>query len=592
MIYCTWRSVLTVRELACGPKVTRAARHATLSARSSGFSRTLGRPRSPGRRNWPIGLLVAVLFIAVLWLPLTGATAAGSDAAHSSSTITASLDIGAAQPNLVRSFFGINGESAQTAAFTTVPKLGTYLNSTPIGMIRYSAGEDECNVTSNTDWSPGLLGGVATPGCAYDIASFAAWCDSLSPHCESDVGLPGENNDSSEDAYYAQYIVNTLGFQPTYWSIGNEPISWTHYGIPWKNWKITDDSTATGTAYAVDVRNAVKAVSAVDPAAQFVGIQSYWCPDTTYTDPTAAIDGNSVDAMACHVYTNDGTSTPSTQQYFASLTGPHSITSNYYAIQDHIESLCNTCGSIPIQISEYQGGPVSVPAPQDRQYDGAIWLAASLVQAADAGIPSVQIFDLQGTSGCQFCLLNSNYDPDAQGLLLSDVFENVELGHPVYNVTVSSSDSNLWATVIHDWATNETQVLFVNANVSHAETFGVMTKFFGVGQPGSIISWNNSAPTPTSTSYHALPSRITVPSVGLVLITVTPKSGSAHQRPVTPVPTDPSSVTQAAVLGAHAFWLPAGTGMTYLALAAAPGASEPGPRLPRRRTTPSSLRDR
>jgi hypothetical protein len=517
--------------------------------------------------GWLVGILAAVLLAAALMLPLSGASTASSaiHPATASEPITATLNVGGSSTLLNRAFLGVNGGTDDSA-------VGTYLNSTSIGFVR-TVGMDSCNVTTDTGWVAGVTGGIAIPnGCPVDIATFAAWCDSLTPHCESDVGLPGENNNSAEDAADARYIVDTLGFQPTYWSFGNEPISWTHYGIPWTHWKLTDDSVPTGLAYAVDVRNAIVAVRAVDPPAQFVGIQSYWCPDTTYTDPVAAIDGGAIDAMACHVYTNDGTSSPTTGQYFASLMGASNITSNYDALRQHIRGLCSTCGSLPIQISEFQGGPFGSPAPQDREFDGAIWLAASLVQALDAGIPSVQLYELGGQSPCGFCILNDKYVPDAQGVLYSGVLSDLQRGLSVYNVSVASHDTNLWATILHGTDPNHTQILFVNANVTHAETLGMATGFFGANQPGTVISWNDSSTQPVTTRYTEMPYKISVPALSLVLITVTPPSGGpdAHSSIVQSRGAVPVTVNSSPT---HALPLcDAGNG--FLSLPAGPSGSE------------------
>lgn len=481
--------------------------------------------------GWALGLATVLLLASVT--PAVAQPSTASPAlVQSASTLTAHLRIGPPTMTLTRAFFGINGETVTPSAFVSVPRLESFMNDSGIGMVRYSAGEDTCNITTDTSWTPGVLGGIATPGCGYDIPAFAQWCLSQTPHCQSDVGLPGEANNSAEDAYYAQYIVKTLGFQPTYWSIGNEPISWTHYGIPWSQWKLTDHSAPTGIAYAIDVRNAISAVKKVDPAARFVGIQSYWCPDTTYTDPVASIDGNQISAIACHVYTNDGVSNPTTAQYFASLMSSHNITTNYLTLRNHLKGLCSSCATLPIQIGEYQGGPVGTPAPQDRHYDGAIWLAASLVQALDVGIPSVQVFELQGTVGCQFCLLGATDYPDAQGLLYTDVLTDLHRGHPVHNVTVRSSITNLWATVDHSRISNDSQLLFVNANLSQTASFPLTSRYYTPGEPGFIVSWNNSARAPTLTSYHALPRRLSVPPLSLALVAVTPAASPSGHHPL------------------------------------------------------------
>lgn len=491
---------------------------------------------APGRTAWRkrrAGTLVAIALVGSLLLSIGTASAGASQASPTANApgVTSTLKVGGSTTTLQRSFFGVDGLSRPISAFTRDSSLGDYLNSTPIGMIRYGAGADSCNITSETSWSAGVSGGVATPSCPFDIASFAAWCESVGPRCQSDVELPGENNDSAEDAYYAQYIVDSLGFQPTFWSIGNEPSSWTHYGIPWTKWKITDHSTPSGKAYAVDLRNAIRAVLEVDPAAQFIGLQSYWCPDREYTDPVVSMDGGSISALACHVYPSEGITAPSVEQYFSTLIGPGNITSAYNLLRSHIQGLCATCASLPIQVSEYQGGPFANLAPEDGEFDGAIWLAASLVQALDAGIPSVQLFELQSGTGCGFCLLNTTYAPDARGLLYTDVLSQLQRGHSVYDVSVASEDTNLWATLVHNQNTGETQLLFVNANVTSKAVLGLSTKFFDVGQSGSILSWNDSTSSPQTRNYTALPSEVTVPPLSLVLVTVL--SGSLSAAPVT-----------------------------------------------------------
>lgn len=549
-----------------GGSVLRLNGDKTVRPREETFAGVGGSSRDMTQLGWRVGILVSLLLAAALMLPVTEASAAPNafPSATANNPITATLHVGGSSTLLTRAFFGVNvGGDNSTES--------DYLNSTYIRFIR-TAGLDDCNVTTGTKWTAGVTVGVAIPNGCGGTASFASWCDSLTPHCVSEVGLPGENNNSAEDAYDARYIVDTLGFQPTYWSIGNEAFGWTHYGIPWQMWKITDDSVPTGTAYAVDVRNAIRAVRAVDPAAQFIGIQSYWCPDTYYTEPLAVMDGDSVSALACHLYPNAHTATPTTAQYFSTLISSENISSNYYSIEHHIKDLCTRCSSLPIQISELQGGPPKTPAPQDVEFDGAVWLAATLVQALNPGISSVQTFELHGNASCGYCLLSATDVPDPQGILYSDVLSTLLDGHPVYNVSVTSTNTNLWATLIHGFPTNETQILFVNANLTHSETFRLSTKFFSEGQPGSIISWSESTSKPVVKEYAALPSRVTVPALGLVLISVTPKSSVPDAPPTILQPRGPAHVTKG-WSAAHALRLgDAGSG--FLSLPTVPRGPE------------------
>ncbi len=432
----------------------------------------------------------------------------------------ATIQVGASNGKIPAGFWGAVAQTTSPRSFTTDASLGRYVNTTPVDMIRYGQGDDECNVTSNTGWEAGPSGGIRTGGCGYSIPSFKAWCYSTTPHCLSILDLAGENNNSLEDSNMANYIVNTVGFQPTYFSIGNEPSGWTHYGIPWTNWKTSDNSKPTAVDYAWDVKNAITAVKAVDPSAKFIGIEEAWCPDNSYIPAVAKLDGNSIAAIACHAYPGP-VSDPTTAQYFDPLDSAKSNLEYYYAeVRAHITGLCSSCSTMPIQIGEYNGGPsTGTPAAQDRGYDGSVFIAASAAQALDAGYSSFQYFNLQGGSSCIYCLLNSTNAESPAAVLYSSVLPLLGSGD-VYNISVSGSNSgNLWTTLVYNPTTEAGSLLFVNANLTNAVSFSLPSPYLTAGAPGTATSWNSSSTHPVTTAYASLPSQFSVPPLSTFLVT-------------------------------------------------------------------------
>jgi hypothetical protein len=434
---------------------------------------------------------------------------------------SAVVNVGANNGPIPAGFWGFVAQTAGSHAFTTDPSLGQYVNSTPVTEIRYGEGDDACNVTSNTGWAPGPSGGVVTGGCGYNITSFKAWCYSTTPHCLSIIDLAGENNNSYEDANIANYVVNKVGFQPTYFSIGNEPSGWCDYGLAWTAW-VSGAACRQPTAldYAWDVKNAITRVKAVDPSAQFIGIEEAWCPDNNYVPAVAKLDGDSIAAIACHAYPG-GKSNPTTAQYFEPLDSAKSNLEYYYAsVRQHITGLCSSCATLPIQMGEYNGGPsTGTPAAQDREFDGSVFLAASVVQALDVGYSSFQFFNLQGGSSCIYCLLKSNNAESPAAILYSQVLTSLGSGD-VYNATVSSGHStNLWATLVYDRTTEAGSLLFVNANLTNTVSFSLPSTYFNAGASGTVIAWNSSTTDPITTPYASLPSQFSVPPLSTFLVT-------------------------------------------------------------------------
>ena len=100
------------------------------------------------------------------------------------------------------------------------------------------------NVTANVLTNDG--GGVYSP--PVNLSSFAAWCIQLG--CHAIIQLPTEIASPSTAAFEVAYTEQVVRFIPDYWEIGNEPTTWTHFGIPWSQWNASQNYNATPLAFA------------------------------------------------------------------------------------------------------------------------------------------------------------------------------------------------------------------------------------------------------------------------------------------------------------------------------------------------------
>lgn len=503
------------------------------------------------RNLLPIACLALAVWLCVPQAPLATAGAAsppgdtGFGVQLATASVVRPLTLGTDSGNLVShgevgslpsNFWGVVGHTNGSSGIIGDPSVGTFLNSTPIDTIRYGEMDEQCDVRNDSLWSPGGVHGWISGKCPYSIQDFKTWCYSLTTHCSSVITLPGEIDSVSQDLYEAEYIVNTVGFQPTYWAIGNEPddnASYRFWGEPWADWTLSDENStnsATPSEYATLVANVISGFSSAEtngylPSGQkFIGIEaatdgagsgSHWIK------AVALQDGASISAIAYHTYpTANGTQSypgnPST--YYEPLGNAYNVTNSYYTVRHAISGLCTGCSTLPIQIGEFNGGPSagsSGATKFDSQYPGAVFLGASIAQALDVGVSSFQTFDLQGANvsrdvpgfGMIFNGTNSNA-LDPQGVLLSQLmpytFEDGETNE-VYNVSISTAASNVFAAYTRYTSLDKgvQSLLVVNANLDdyvNVSLNGVLeTGCSTTGYHCGVmnITWDNGTPTIT-----------------------------------------------------------------------------------------------
>jgi hypothetical protein len=442
---------------------------------------------------------------------------------------------------LPQSFWSIDAHTSAATGFTSDPSVGEFLNDSTLTTIRYGSQSEYCNATDNFEWSDS---GTHSLGCSYNISAFKSWCYSLTPHCESVLSLPGEINSSSADAYIVKYIVNTLGFQPTYFTIGNEPSNWVHYNEPWSAWRSGDDSKPTAQEYAIDVRNAIAAIKAVDPSAHFDGGEFATAANGNFFAETIDYNAANIAFVAYHSYPSlTGSNSPTNAQYLGALDSTHNITSTVAefrsgCVSNGGGSLCNT---EPIQIGEYNGGPsTGGGAPQDAEFVGATFLAASAVQAMTANITALTDFDLQGSS-FGYNLMDSSNSIDAQGQFYTEFAPYLQ-NDGAFKVGITGLGPNLNAWAVRSANATGQSLLVVNANTTQSISF-LPSTVIAMNNLTKEVSWNSSQANPvvTTRSGESNSTIFTVPPEGMLLLRVK----------ALPFPATPIDLTATAVSGSQ-----------------------------------------
>jgi PKD repeat protein len=428
--------------------------------------------------------------------------------------VAGSLVTGALAARTPGTFFSVDAQTSCARCISSSSAVTTYLASTPFHWVRYGQGDDECNLSADLHYSEG---GAASKGCGFNITALKTYCQSTTPNCHAILNLPGENNNSREDAAIAYWIVHTVGFQPDYWSIGNEPTGWTHYGIAWSHWKTTDSSHATPLAYAYDVKAAIAAISAVDPGAKFIGIEAACSCNTVWFQDTVKVNGPSLSAIGVHNYPSGGSSRVNLAQFYAPLSSSDNVTNSVASVRTAIRGLCTSCATLPILVNEYNAGPGWTTSNYAGSYANAVFLAASVSQALTSNVTQLTVFNLESSSlkDYGYALLDYHGAAGPTGLLFSGVLSHLARGS-VYADRVVTVVPHVWAVTTTN-ATTES-ILVVNTNLTHAVALSLGLDMVALAT-GTVRHWAPGVPAPLSV-FGALASSYSVPPQGILLVDV------------------------------------------------------------------------
>lgn len=488
-----------------------------------------GAERGSGRGAYAAALaVVAIISLSSIPILLDAGTArAGPPPPFTtvSATLNSQGTVGPVSPY----FWSVSGQTGSPNWIGTDGTLDSILNQTPFVFIRYGEGADSCDVANDTQYVPPSGGSgnyVAQKPCLFNISEFKAWCYSLTPHCLSILQLPGEINSSSTVAYEANYIVHAVGFQPTLWAVGNEPTNWLHFGIPWKSWNTADNSKPKPIDYVVELRQAITAITAVDPGAQFVGVEAATYQNTPYFDEIAQNYSNiPVSWQAYHEYPSVGIANPT--EIYAALSGTSNISTDYAKVRADLKTNCSTgasaCQNMPIEIGEYNHGPSTGTPYADVNFTDALFLAASVSQALRANVSALTVFKLQSsTNGPGYELVYDNDTTDPAGTLFQKVFGS---GHfqkygTVYNTTVTTTASGVWSEMTRNQSSCYNGLVVVNTDLTHGLDLSLNGVFPTASSAGTITWWNASgnASGPVIKAGAVIPSAITMAPQSLLVL--------------------------------------------------------------------------
>jgi hypothetical protein len=414
-------------------------------------------------------------------------------------------------------FWGVVVQTSSSVGITSDPGLGNYLNQTPFTWYSYTLDTDNCNMSSNTFYSDG---GKASHPCPFNITAFATWCRSRGPGCHSILKLPGENDDPGEDAYLASWVVHAVGFQPDLWAIGNEPMLWTHYDIPWAEWRSTDRSVPTPAEYGADAEASMAAVARADPGAHFLAIESDCQCSWDYVEAAVSADSAYASAVGYHTYPSTWLRTNETPlMFFAPLTSDRNISSSFANVTAAVRSACASC-SLPVYVTEYNSGPGRGATQWAGTFLDAVFLAASTVQALRANVTMFLVYNLQSENSTNrstmgWGLLTSNGTIGPEGRLYSQIFEHFATGR-VEGTGLSTSVGSVW-TLDSENATNQS-LLLVNANTTEPVTIG-LGAVLPAAAGATVYEWTQNESAPVSYGGE-VPATVTLPPLSMLMVNV------------------------------------------------------------------------
>ncbi|HEV2316676.1 MAG TPA: hypothetical protein VGV89_03775 [Thermoplasmata archaeon] len=392
------------------------------------------------------------------------------------------------------------------------PGLARMMSATPISTYRFDVGVDSTNQTTDTGYTD--LGTTYPSG--LDDAAFISWCRSIG--CHAILGVPAETNNPGAAAATVRYVEQTLKFHPEYWSIGNEPGSWNHYGIPWAKWSLLDRSTCDATCYAKDVQRLVPALKKVDPSMRIIGIQDSYCGNDSYLRAVVAIDGPNLSAVACHMYPASQYLRPTLGQFYGALQGRWSLPFKMDRIDQVIDYECPGC-NLPMLIDEYNAA--WFPIPLMTGYPNAVFLAATIIQALSVNATQLAFFTLEdaGSFGSSYGMISPSGTALYPYYVYSTFAEHLALDE-VVNATIRPTMGGVFS--VETVNGTHRSLFVVNTNVTHALTFTTARSGFPTTGTAEVWEWGPTWKTPkaAATSIGPLPTTWTVPAQGIFLLDV------------------------------------------------------------------------
>jgi hypothetical protein len=447
-------------------------------------------------------MLVAVLPAASSGMPGT----LGTPSPRQSSSATITVAGLSAAKNISWAFWGLNVLATQPFGSADASEVA----ATPVTFLRFPGGGlgEELNYTSGviTDVPGGTQQATTT------VAQFVTECKAI--HCHAILQLPAEINSSGTAAYYASYVVHTLDFQPAYWEIGNAVPGWTHFGVPWSQWKTQQGKTsATPDEFAQLVRSYISAVRAVDTSAHFIALGVGMAQPNyaeSWITPLASLDGPNLAGISVHSYIDGSTPPdPTWSELFSNLNGPYSLPQQVSAVRGFIKAACSTC-TTNVYVTEANAAQDDSYVSLLSTFAGPLYLAADTAQALNLRLYALDWYCYDGNYSGAWEDTPGHWQ--MQYTLFSEVMtalKNRELA------TTVSGTSSLYAAATT--ASSLEALLIVNVNTTSGTSIAMDRAGLPVGSQVQMIQWlpGNSGP---STSTVTLGSTFTAPAESITVL--------------------------------------------------------------------------
>ena len=419
---------------------------------------------------------------------------------------------GSAQP-IAPGFWGVDVSALATPAATDAPRL----LETPVRYLHFPTGfvGEELNYTSGVITNPN---GTPTPA-TMTVADFVGLCRAI--HCHAILQLPAEIDSPATAAFYVHYVVDQLGFQPSYWEIGDSPSGWQHFGIPWSNWSPAQDVNITPIPFALLVQTYITAIDLVDPGAHFLALGTGLGPldfAKSWVEALAEIDGTELSGITIHSYPLNSTDLPATPAaLFSGLTGGVSMPEQVAHDREWLHDGCPSCTNLAVFVVEANAAQISPWYPLMATFNGTLYLAADAINGLDLGLVNLDWLCFE----CDFPTAWELSPSEVQSpfYLFADVLER--LGNTTLSTNVTGAAPVYALATLN--ASGES-LLVVNLNESHPLALNLTAAQLCTEDPVSELLWTGATPQPVLVAGPLGPSPLVAP-LSLALFQQAPCSG-------------------------------------------------------------------
>ncbi len=469
---------------------------------------TLHQAYSLGPRGWILLTVAVLLLVGIPALPLAQSSAAPAPPLRLVGTTAASVSMGPATQArpISPQFWGVDIEATHRFNATDAAAI----NSTPASYLVYPSGilGEEFNYTSGTVTA---LNGTQTTA-STNLSSFVATCRLAG--CHAILQLPAEIDRPALAAGFVRYVVDTVGFQPAYWMIGNDPSAWVHFNVSWAQWGSATGGNTSPVGFADLVHAYIVSVRAVDPTARFLALGAgAGSPefDRSWVEALARVDGSLLTGIAVHSYVEQGPTNPTDAELFANLHGNFSLPAEIRADRTAVTDACPNCTNLSIFVTEINAAEIDSYLQLLPTFAGTVYLAAEITQGLALNATNLDWFAYDCNYAGAWSTRAMNWQD--QYYLFRDIAPR--LGTNVLPTSVAGGPGLYAAGTT---GPSGIALLLVNVNTStsiSASLSGMGSNFTGFD---TEYLWTNLTRQPVSSGVQ-VSGNVTLPAESIVLLT-------------------------------------------------------------------------